>query len=469
MKSQVVVTVAILCTVLVASAILGWAVSTAVLGVTQFADASAQPFGEIIIQTQSHVVDKAIGIDMSLLGRQADGLVVVGPQNIRQWFLPDYDRLAEWVASRPWCLELEPRTIRIFDQSIFWIELPQVASSVAYEMIGVDLSSYLGFNKALGKYGQRIDIPQDGEGIVISSNLKKTIEDLTGKELSVGDPLKISYSGEIGGDREIEVPYLGEIPYANMIWDFPRRREFAAYMDCLNFLTLLGYNSGQRVKGDSGLSGLDKVDLDTLRISRSGYVDASVQWHQLCVRVRPGTDVDAAIQEIQGFLPTIDKGRLVGDGNYTVALRPETVLESSYAYHVELESGQERMAHLCVVVGIVALLILGELQYLLYFRETEVYGVCRLLGCRKWWLGRYIAIQVFFHLFPAGTLGYCVGWGMGTFGTWLKTGMPFFSLWIPLVGLGALLALSGAMILLSLFLVVRVSPIQALTKGALLR
>jgi hypothetical protein len=469
MESQRVVTAATLCTILTACIVLGWAVSTSVLGVTQFADASDRPFGEIIIQTQSSVVDKPIGIDMSLLGHQTDGMMIVGPQNIRQWFLPEYDKLAEWVASRPWCLDLEPRTIKIFDQSFFWVELQQEGYSISCEIVGVNLSSYLGFNKALGKYGKSIAIPQDGEGIVMSSDLKKTVEELTGKELSVGTFLKISYSGEIGGDREIEVPYLGEIPYTNMVWDFPRRREGTVYMDCLNFLTLLGYNSGQRVKGDSGLDGLDKINLDTLRISRSGYVDASVQWHQLCVRVKPGTDVDAAVQDIQEFLPTIDKGRMIGDGNYTVALRSEKVMEASHSYLVEMKAGQERIMNVCIAVGVITLLILGELQYLLYFKETKVYGVCRLLGCRKGWLGRYISLQVSCYLFPTGMLGYAIGWGIGTFGEWLKTDMVFFSLWIPLIGLGALLALSGTMILLSLFLVVRVSPMQALTKGELLR
>lgn len=469
MEAQRIVTVATLCTILTACIVLGWAVSTSVLGVTQFADASELPFGEIIIQTQSHVEDKPIGIDMGLLGRRSDGWPVIGPQNIRQWFLPDYDKLAEWVASRSWCLDLEPRTIKIFDQSTFWVELQQEGYSISCAMAGVNLFSYLGFNKALGKYGKSIAIPQDGEGIVMSSELKKTIEELTGKELSVGTSMKISYSGEIGGDREIEVPYLGEMPYANMIWDFPRRREGVIYMDCLNFLTLLGYNSGQRVKGDSGLDGLDKINLDTLRISRSGYVDASVQWHQLCVRVKPGTDVDAAVQDIQEFLPTIDKGRMIGDGNYTVALRSEKVMEASHSYLVEMEAGQERIMNVCIAVGIIALLILGELQYLLYFKEVEVYSVCRLLGSRKGWLGMYISLQVSCYLSPAGMLGFALGWGMGMFGVWMKTGMVFFSLWIPLICFGLLLALSGAMILLSLFLVVRVSPIQALTKGGMLR
>lgn len=459
MRMHKVATIGILVVILTAGFILGWTVSAVITGGIQFAAAAEQPFGDFVIQTQSPYTDNVLGSDM---GRMIfDAIMGSDTEN---WFLPDYDVLTEWISSRPWFSGMTPRVLNLMDRGVYLVELDETGYSIACSLLGVDLPSFFRFNKSIEAYADRMERQELEHGIVISTEMRQTIERLQGGPLQKGDLLKITLSG----NRMVEVPYLGDMPYNNMIWDFPRRWNYTGYIDCQNLLTLLGYTSSEMKAGGSNILTLDTLDLDSLNIAPPQFEDTEIRWHQLCVRTLPGTDIDAAMQETQAFLPTIDTQRTSGDVNYTKAVPSEKIAESGFAYFNETYSARQRLTNTCIFVGLLTLLILGELQYLLYFKETGLYSVCRLLGCRRFWLARYIVLQTSLYLLPAGLLGYAASCIVTVIDVWNRLSMLLFSVWIPVIGIGLLVAITLLVALFSLLMVTRVSPIQALANGEVL-
>ncbi len=459
MRMHKVATIGILMVVLTAGFVLGWTVSTVIMGVIQFESAADQPFGDFVVQTQSPYTDNVLGSDMGMMIFEA-----IKASNEEDWFLPGYDMLTEWISSRPWFAGMTPRVFNLMDGGVYLVELDEAGYSIACSLLGVDFPSFLRFNKSIEAYADRIEGQGLEHGIIISTEMRQTIEELQGSSLKKGDLLKITLNGR----RMVEVPYLGDMPYNSMLWDFPRRWNHTGYIDCQNLLTLLGYTSSEMKAGSPNILTLGSLDLETLSITPPRFEDTEIRWHQLCVRILPGADINAAMQETQAFLSTVDAYRASGDVNYTKAVFSEKIAESSFAYLNETYGYQQRISDTCLLVGLLALLILGELQYLLYFKETGLYSVCRLLGCRRSWLARYILAQTSLYLLPAGLLGYATGCIVSVINTWNQLSMILFNAWIPMIGIGMLLFITISIACFSLLIVTRVSPIQALANGEVL-